>query len=51
MVKIQGGNIFGGCLNLKYFYGMPAIPDIWGQTVDARSMPMYQEKLRVSPWG
>ena len=25
-----GSDYFGGCLNLQYFSGMPAIPDILG---------------------
>ena len=51
-VKIQNGNIFGAA-KFQIFWGMPDIPDFFvgggGETVDAGSKPMYEEKLRVPP--
>ena len=45
-------NIFLGCQNFKYFFGVLEIPDIfWGWTVDAGPEPTYEEKMRVPPWG
>ena len=30
--RIGGGGIFGGCLNFKYFLGVPEIPEnFWGE--------------------
>ena len=49
---VQNGDIFSGCQNFKYFFGVLEIPDIfWGWRVDAGPQPMSEEKLRVSPLG
>ena len=51
-VNIQNLDIFLGCKNFKYFFGVLQISDIFlGWTVDAGSEPTYAEKIRVPPWG
>ena len=49
-------DIFLGCQNFKYYFGVLEIPDIfifflWGGgiTVDFWPKPTYEEKMRVSP--
>ena len=45
-------DIFGGCQNFKYFFGVLEIPDIFlGCTVDAGSEPTYTEKNLSTPPG
>ena len=45
-VKVQNWDIFLGCQNFKYFFGVLEIPDIFlGRTVDAGSEPTYSEKI------
>ena len=46
-----GGGIFGGCLNFKYFFGVPEIPENFlGWRVDAGPEPTSEEKMWVPPW-
>ena len=46
-VKVKNWDIFWGCKNFKYFFGVLEIPDIfWGLKVDAGSESTYVEKIR-----
>ena len=50
-VIVQNGDIFRGCSNFKYFFGVLKIPDIFFLEcrVEAWPEPTYAEKMRVTP--